>query len=122
MYKDINEVIHATEVPRELWEFEELMREVPKFNRKSNFDIRKVQSRTRTGYIVVNKNKKFKDGHTHLKNHKLCKLAIHYVENEKIPKNKNIYFLSSLIRLSTNKRYIDQVEQVICENKKMRLK
>lgn len=120
MYKDIDDVIHSVDIPEELWEFEELMREVPKFNRKSNFDIRKMQSRTRTGYIVINKNKKFKEGHTHLKNHKLCKLAIYYVENEKLPENKNIYFLSSLIRLSTNKKYIDQIEDLINIKKKVR--
>lgn len=117
MYKDIDEVIHTYNMPKNLWEFEDMMKETPNFNKKPKFLIKEVRSRTRTGYIVINKNKKFEEGHTHLKSYKLCKEAIKYVESNIIPTNKNIYFLDSLIRLSTDKKYIEKVEMLIQEKK-----
>lgn len=120
MYKDFDDVVHSYDIPKELWEFENMMKERPKFNKKSKYIIKEVRSRTRTGYIVINKNKEFKEGHTHLKSYKLCKDVIYNVENELIPEGKSIYFLSSLIRLSTNKKYIDKVEKLIQLKKESR--
>lgn len=121
MYKDFDEVIHFSDIPVELRAFENMMKEVPKFNKKSKFIIKEVRSRTRKGYIVINKHKCFKEGHTHLKNYKLCLDVIRCVESESIPRDKSVYFLSSLIRLSNNKRYQVKLEKLIEEKKKTRI-
>lgn len=76
---------------------------------KKNFLINKVQN----GYIVININKDFKCGHTHLKSFKASKTAIDLVLNRKVPRSTNFYYLESLIRLSDNEAYAEKLEQLI---------
>lgn len=76
---------------------------------KKNFLINKVSN----GYIVININKEFKAGHTHLKSFKASKTAIDLVLNKKIPKSTNFYYLESLIRLSDDEAYIEKIDQLI---------
>ena len=76
---------------------------------KKNFIINKVSN----GYIVINTNKQFEDGHTHLKSYKASKTAIDLVINRKIPKSTNFYYLESLIRISEDKNYIKKLRELI---------
>ena len=71
---------------------------------KKHFIITKVQN----GYIVYNTDKEFEKGHTHLKSFKASKTAIDLVLNSKIPRSTNFYYLESLIRLSSDKKYIEK--------------
>lgn len=61
------------------------------------------------GYVVIKNNTKL-DKHAHCKSMKgaisLCKLA----DKKKLPKTNNEYFINSLIRISTNKSYIRELE------------
>lgn len=76
---------------------------------KKNFLINKVSN----GYIVININKDFKEGHTHLKSFKASKTAIDLVLNRKIPRSTNFYYLESLVRLSDDEAYIEKIYQLI---------
>ncbi|MBV7274581.1 hypothetical protein [Clostridium thailandense] len=61
------------------------------------------------GYIVHNKHKNFKDGHTHVKNYDICMIMIKLIERKEMPKSKNRYFIQSLIRISNDKKYISKI-------------
>lgn len=65
------------------------------------------------GYIAYNTKKSFQEGHTHLKHFEPAKTAIDLVINKKIPKSTDVYYLTSLIRLSEDKDYIYKIKQLI---------
>lgn len=69
-----------------------------------------VVFRAGTGYIVYNKLKPFTEGHTHIKNKKSALDAVNFVRHCKIPKRTSDYYLLSLIRLSTNEKYIQDIQ------------
>lgn len=77
--------------------------------RYDQFIVRK----TTDGEFVVVNTKSSYDCHSHVKTVQagkaLCKLAAKH----KLPKNKDLYFIESLIRLTNNKKYL-------CELKKLR--
>lgn len=64
-------------------------------------------------YIVYNTAKQFKEGHSHLRSFKSCKDAILFVTHKKIPGRTNFYYLRTLQRLSTNEKYISDIEGLI---------
>jgi hypothetical protein len=64
-------------------------------------------------FLVINPKKEFSNGHTHLKSKYQAIYSVDCVYKKKIPRNTNLYFLVSLIRLSTDKEYIKEVEQLI---------
>lgn len=68
--------------------------------------------RKHSGYIIINTQKDFKEGHTHIKNYNMAKTLINLVKNNKLPKSNNLYILDSLIRLSANKNYIKELEKL----------
>ncbi|CEN81528.1 Uncharacterised protein [[Clostridium] sordellii] len=71
------------------------------------------------GYIAYNTKKDFKEGHTHLKNFDAAKKAIDLVISKKIPKSTNVYYLTSLIRLTNDENYIEKINELIeIRNKK----
>ena len=61
-------------------------------------------------YVVYNTNKPWEDGHTHIHTLKQAKYLVDCILNNKIPQKVNSYFLVSLIRLSNDKKYTQQVE------------
>lgn len=61
-------------------------------------------------FLIININKIFKTGHTHVKSLDICKLLISLVINKKIPKNVN--FVDNLIRISVDKNYIKRLEKL----------
>lgn len=84
--------------------------------RYDQFVIKKTKE---DGYVVVNLNASY-DCHSHVKSIQagkaLCKLAA----KRKVPRNRDLYFIESLIRLSNNRKFLielKQLKQDIEENK-----
>lgn len=65
------------------------------------------------GYIAYNTKKNFEEGHTHLKNFNAAKNAIDLVISKKIPKSTNVYYLTSLVRLTNDKNYEKKIKDLI---------
>lgn len=63
-------------------------------------------------YIVVNSNKEFSNGHTHLRNYKSAVACIDFVLKCKIPKRCDFYYLTSLQRISDDAEYIEKIEML----------
>ena len=93
--------------------------------RYEQFVVRKT---TDGGFVVVNTKSSY-DCHSHVKSVQagkaLCKLAAKH----KLPKNNDLYFIESLIRLTNNKKYLcelnklknDIVNNNIIESKKSKI-
>lgn len=89
--------------------------------RYDQFVIKKTKE---DGYVVVNLNASY-DCHSHVKSIQagkaLCKLAA----KRKVPRNRDLYFIESLIRLSNNRKFLielKQLKQDIEENKVLYVK
>lgn len=80
-----------------------------KIYEKKGFIIFQVKE----GYVVYNTKKDFQEGHTHLKHFEAAKTAIDLVINKKIPKSTDVYYLSSLVRISDDDDYINHIEELI---------
>ncbi len=65
------------------------------------------------GYVVYNTKKSFQEGHTHLKHFNAAKTAIDLVINKKIPKSTQVYYLTSLIRISADDKYISKIKELM---------
>ena len=61
------------------------------------------------GFLIVNINKVFKRGHTHVKSLNICKLLISLAIKKELPKNIN--FVDNLIRISVDKDYIKELKK-----------
>ena len=69
-------------------------------------------------YIVYNTRKEWKDedgncGHTHVEKYNTALYLADCVIHKKIPNRVNEYFLISLIRLSTDTKYIERIQKRI---------
>lgn len=64
-------------------------------------------------FLVINPKKEFKNGHTHIKSKSQAFYLCDCAYKKKIPKNTNNYFLTSLIRISTDNNYIRKLEELI---------
>ena len=80
---------------------------------KKNFAIIDMDE----GYIVINKDKEFKQGHTHITNFNTAKYLIDMVLYSRMPYHLPIYLLISLQRLSTDENYRDKIGELI-QNKR----
>lgn len=81
---------------------------------KKNFAIIKIE---KSGYIVINKNKDFEDGHTHLESFKAAKMIIYLAINKLIPNHLSQYLIISLIRISEDSDYIKKLETLLANKK-----
>jgi hypothetical protein len=83
---------------------------------KENFVIIRADAE----FIVINKDKQFKDGHTHIRNFKTAKYLIDMVIHRRIPYHLPIYLLVSLRRLSADDIYTQKLQRLIAikENRK----
>lgn len=67
---------------------------------------------TEDGLVVVNNNGNY-EHHSHVKHFEagraICKLAA----KRKLPKSKDPYFINALIRVSKNKKYIRELENLL---------
>lgn len=80
---------------------------------KENFIIIRADAE----FIVINKDKPFKEGHTHIRNFKTAKYLIDMVIHQRIPYHLPIYLLISLQRLSADDTYVKRIQGLI-ENKR----
>lgn len=80
-----------------------------KIYEKKEFIIIQVKE----GYIAYNTKKSFQEGHTHLRHFEAAKTAIDLVLKKKVPKSKDGYYLTSLIRLSEDDIYINKINELI---------
>lgn len=118
-WKEIDEVINPiTEVPKDLQKYQELMQEVPNFNKLDG--AKKVYEKkeyiilaVKKGYIVYNTEKSFNKGHTHIHGFNMAKTIIDNCIRKKMPKTRNLYLLSSHARVSNDEKYIRLVEELI---------
>ncbi|UEL49861.1 hypothetical protein JW646_18415 [Terrisporobacter hibernicus] len=115
---DANIIANVTEVPEELKDLASLMKSVPNFNKVDG--AKKVYSRkeyiilaVKNGYIVYNTLKPFEKSHTHIRSFNMSKTIIENCINKRTPKTNNLYLLESHIRISTDKKYIKLVEELI---------
>ena len=83
---------------------------------KDNFVIIRADAE----FIVINKDKQFKDGHTHIRNFKTAKYLIDMVIHKRIPYHLPMYLLVSLRRLSADDIYTQKLQRLITikENRK----
>lgn len=76
--------------------------------RYDQFVIKKTKEE---GYVVVNLNASY-ECHSHVKSIQagkaLCKLAA----KRKVPRNQDLYFIESLIRLSNNRKFLTELKQM----------
>ena len=65
--------------------------------------------------LVVNTRKPFDEGHTHLTNGNLdtAIAMIKLVYNQELPDSRDVYFLTSLIRLSKDRKYRLRIDKLI---------
>lgn len=82
---------------------------------KNGFKIIKVQKKGKSGFIVFNSKKDFEEGHTHIDNYNMCKHIIWCVTTDFIDKKLSTYLLKSLIRVSRNTHYQNQVRKIISQ-------
>ena len=105
-------------IPKNLWKFEEIMREIPNFDKvdgakkiyeKEEFIILAVKK----GYIVYNTDMPFSKHHSHIRTYGMAKTIIDNCTKKKTPKTSNLYLLTSHIRISTDEKYIKRIEELI---------
>ncbi len=72
--------------------------------KKENFIVIPVSN----DYIVINTNKVFKEGHTHVKSIGVARMLIDLCLEKRLPKNP--YFVGNLVRIATDKEYIKQLQ------------
>ena len=63
-------------------------------------------------YIVINKNKQFKVGHTHVTNYKTALWLIKLSEHKSIPHDISLYLLESLIRINSDEEYLRKLKEL----------
>ncbi|MEG1457598.1 MAG: hypothetical protein RSC57_03280 [Bacilli bacterium] len=63
--------------------------------------------------MVINTDKEFKVGHTHIKTYNQALYLIDCIIKKKIPNKTNKYFLISLRRLAVDLKYIDRLDSKI---------
>lgn len=83
--------------------------------RKKNFIILELK---KNRYIVLNKKKKFKDGHTHTNNYNYAKSLIDLCVRRKLPRKPQKRIMESLKRLSNDEKYLKELEKFKGEKKK----
>jgi hypothetical protein len=60
-------------------------------------------------FLVINTNKVFKEGHTHIDRIGVARLLVDLAASKQLPKNP--YFVDNLIRISVDKKYIDKLKE-----------
>lgn len=65
------------------------------------------------GYLVVNTNKPFKEGHTHVNRHDVAEILCKLAYREQMPKSKSKWLIESLIRISHDMDYVNRLKTLI---------
>lgn len=105
-------------INKKLLEYKTLMQEIPNFNKTEG--AKKIYQRkqyiildVKKGYIIYNAEMSFLKAHTHVRSYRVAKTIINNCIMKKTPKTNNLYLLESHIRISTDKKYIKLVEELI---------
>ena len=120
-WKEVDEVIKATiEVPKELWQLEEQMREIPNFNK--SFGAKKIFQRkeysiyrVKDGFIIHNTNLPFKGHHTHIRSFHKAKSLVDLCIRKKLPDTPRAWEIQSLLRISNNQTYKNKLLMLLQE-------
>ena len=78
--------------------------------RRKQYNIYKIR---KNNFIVHNTSKQFKDGHTHINNYNAAKVVIAMSINKTVPYNLSKYLIESIIRISTDKEYIEELKTLL---------
>lgn len=62
-------------------------------------------------FVVQNMRKPWDTGHTHIHSYKQAKYLVDCELNKKIPQNVNRYFIISLIRITKDTKYKEQLQR-----------
>ena len=83
----------------------------------------KIYSDHEDCYIIHNTKKPFHEGHTHINNFNTAVYLINLALHKSVPNRNLKYFIHSLIRISTDKEYINKLmdkSKTILQKKKER--
>ena len=120
-WKEVDEVIKATiEVPKELWQLEEQMREIPNFNKtdgaKKIFQRKEYSIyKAKDGYIIHNTNGDFRKHHTHVRSFNKAKSLVDLCIRKKLPDTPRAWEIQSLLRISNNQTYKNKLLMLLQE-------
>ena len=81
-----------------------------------------IYSNKKGGFIVNHIYKEFQNGHTHINNYNTAKYIIQVALHKSLPNTKSVYIIDSLIRISNDNTYINELknlkEKTITEKQK----
>ena len=63
-------------------------------------------------YIIHNTKKDFQDGHTHIREFGTARYLVDLALHKSVPNRHLNYFIESLIRISTDSDYINELKQI----------
>lgn len=66
-------------------------------------------------YILINKKKPFKKGHSHINSFDTCKWLMRLSRKREIPNKISPYLLQSLKRISDDKEYLKELDKLQIE-------
>ncbi len=72
------------------------------------------------GFVVHNTNKKFENGHTHIRSFKKAKSIVDLCIRKRLPDKPDIWEIESLMRLTRNNAYYNQLRDLLEKNKNQR--
>lgn len=72
-----------------------------------------IYSNLHNGFIVHNTRKEFSEGHTHINSFSTAKYVAYLALYQKLPKkNLSPYLIESVIRISSNPKYIQELTDI----------
>lgn len=71
--------------------------------------------KARKGWVAYNTSKQFELGHTHLCSFKSAKDAVMFCLEQRVPLKADIYYLTSLQRLTKSENYYNRLQERIEE-------
>lgn len=69
-------------------------------------------NRNKDGFIIYNRNKPFKEGHTHLKSLSRCKEVVDNMISKNFPLSWSNFFIVSMLRLSDDKKFSKKLKKL----------
>ena len=107
----------VTDIPEDLYKYDDLMKEVPNHNKTygarkifqhKEYSIYKVSD----GYIVHNTNKEFRIGHTHVRSFSKAKSIVDLCVRKKLPNTLRKWEIESLMRVTNNNTYRNKLRDL----------
>lgn len=114
---DAGLIAERDEVPKSLFKYDDLMKEVPNHNKtygarrifqRKEYSIYKVSD----GYIVHNTNKEFRIGHTHVRSFNKAKSIVDLCVRKKLPNTPREWEIESLMRITNNQTYRNKLRDL----------